>query len=149
MTPSAKIAGFIGRLPFKTNVWALFSSGKNIRGKNYLMGFTLLELMVVVGVLGVVVTGLLGASISCLLLNESNNSLVKAVNDAQYVLEQVKGLPYSSISSYSVPLFNNLTNEDVTITSSVGLNIAEVTVNVSWTERQRGKDFSLTTRIAK
>lgn len=112
-------------------------------------GFTLIELLVVVVVLGLVITGLLGASISCLLLNESNNSLVIAVNDAQYVLEQIKGLPYSGISSYSVPLFNNLTDEDVTVVSSVGSNIAEVTVNVSWTERLREKDFSLTTRIAR
>lgn len=71
-----------------------------------------------------------------------------AVNDAQYVLEQVKGLAYSDIESYTPPTFANLNNETIALTTSMGSLIGEVTVNVSWIERQRQRNFALTTRIA-
>jgi len=122
-----------------------------VKKKHFLSvrGLTLIELMIATGILVVVLSGLLLTFISCILLNESNNNLVIAVNDAQYVLEQIKGLAYSEIGNYTVPQFNNLANETVTLTRSIGTRIAEVAVDVSWIERQRQRNFQLSTRIAR
>ncbi len=119
-------------------------------------GFTLLELMVVTGILLIVISGLLVTFVYCLLLNESNNNLVIAAGDAQYVLEELsemKGAEYNQIDDYiadfSPAAFTNLSNETVTFPDPVfGSNITEVTVNVSWTERGRARDFALSTRLA-
>lgn len=110
---------------------------------------TLLELMIASAILLIAICGLLFSFVSCILMNESNNNLVIAANDAQYVLEQIKALPYDSISAYSAPEFNNLNNEEITLSRSVGSAIADITVNVNWSERNRNKSFSLSTRIAK
>jgi Tfp pilus assembly protein PilV len=112
-------------------------------------GFTLSELMIATAILLVAILSLLAALINTILLNESNNNLVMAVNDAQYVLEQMKGLPYSQIASFTPPTFNNLNNETITLSQSPGTKITEVTVNVSWTERQRNRNFQLSTRFAE
>ena len=110
---------------------------------------TLLELMVASAILLIAICGLLVTFVSCILMNESNDNLVLAINDAQYVLEQIKALPYNSISVYSAPELNNLNNESITLGRTVGSAIANITVNVNWTERQRNKAVSLSTRIAK
>jgi len=116
-------------------------------------GFTLLELMITTGILLVVVSGLLVTFVYCLLLNESNNNLVIAANDAQAVLEEVKGLSYNQIqgyvSSFNSGKFTHLSDETVSFPNPVfSAGITEITVNVSWTERQRARDFGLSTRIA-
>lgn len=112
-------------------------------------GFTLAELMIAAAILTVAIAGLLSLFVTCQLLNESNNDTVRAVNDAQYVLEQIKSLTYSGISTYTAPVMTNLPNENITLTRSIGAAIAEVTVNVSWKEKQRNRTYNLTTRIAK
>lgn len=118
-------------------------------------GFTLLELIIVTGILLIVVSGLLVTFVYCLLLNESNNNLVIAANDAQAVLEEIKGLTYNQIpgyiSSFNAERFTNLGSEQVSFPDSgqvFGASITEVTVNIRWTERQRIRDFALSTRIA-
>lgn len=117
-------------------------------------GFTLLELMIAAGILLIAILGLLTAFIHCIFLSESNKNLVTAVTDAQYVLEQIKSLPYSEISNFinnfNPSQFSNLDNEAITFPNpDIGGNIAEVTVNVSWIERQRNRSFELSTRIAR
>ena len=100
----------------------------------------------------VVVSGLMVTFVYCLLLNESNNNLVIAANDAQAVLEEIKGLSYNQIqgrvSGYS-RVFTNLSDEAVTFPGAVfGAGIIKITVNIRWTERQRIRNFGLSTRIA-
>ena len=112
-------------------------------------GFTLLELMIASAILLIAICGLLATFVACALMNESNNNLVVATNDAQYVLEEIKALVYSDISGYAPPVFDNLEGEAITLNKDIGTQIAEVTVNVNWTERQRNKAVSLSTRIAK
>jgi prepilin-type N-terminal cleavage/methylation domain-containing protein len=115
-------------------------------------GFSLMELMIAVAILLVAILGLLAAFINCILLNESNNNLGVAASDAQYVLEQIKGLAYSGIATYTAPAFTNLTGETITLTRLILArpkgDLTEVTVKVSWTERQRNRDVSVSTRIA-
>jgi len=112
-------------------------------------GFTLLELMVAIVILLMGIGAGLMSYAYCFLLNEANSNLVVAVNDAQYVLEEIKRLSYDNISSYTPPSFTNLNNESVSLNMSLGGAIGEVTVNVDWEERQRARTFSLSARFAK
>jgi len=115
-------------------------------------GFTLAELMLATAILLVAILSLLTLLINCMFLNESNNNLATAANDAQFVLEQIKGLPYANITSgYSPPNFT-ISNQTVTpgiTTSDITADLKEVKVDVNWTERQRSRSFSLSTRIAR
>ena len=117
-------------------------------------GFTLSELMLACAILLVAILGVLLVFIMGILMNESNNNLVTAVNDAQYVLEQVKSQPYSNITSFISGFdsgqFANLENESITFPEDdVGASIANITVSVGWVERQRSRSFRLPTRIAR
>lgn len=112
-------------------------------------GFTLLELMVTVGLLVFVIAGIYSSFVGAVLLNNANANLVQAANDAQYVLEQLKGVSFSQLSSYTAPAFANLENENVTVQKNIGYRIAEVVANVSWTEHSRNRSFELTTRVAR
>ncbi len=112
-------------------------------------GFTLLELMVTVAILVFAIGGLFTSFMYSALLRETSANLVKASTDAQFVLEQMKGVSYSALSAYVPPALNSLPNENVTLQKNIGARIAEVTVNVSWTERGRNRNFALTTRFAR
>jgi hypothetical protein len=140
-TPLEKAAEFIRRLSplkiFKKNIFLSVT------------GLTLLELMITSAILLIAICGLLVTFASCILMNESNDNLVVAANDAQYVLEEIKALPYADIQDYSPPALDNLQGEAITLNKDIGTQITEVTVNVNWTERQRNKAVSLSTRIAK
>ena len=132
------------------------ASRKVTKKKHFLSvtGFTLLELMISVAILLIVISGLFVTFVYCILMNESNNNLVKAANHAQYVMEQIKGVTsYDGINSYSPPVLNNnLPNENIpnpTITDLYDNQVKEVTVNVNWVERGRQRNFQLSTRIAK
>ena len=114
-------------------------------------GFTLLELIVATGILLVVISGLLVTFVYCLLLNESNNNLVMAANDAQAVLEEIKGLSYNQIQAYTSGFnstkFNNLGSETVSFPGSVfAAGSTDITVNISWVERERARNFAFLLR---
>jgi type II secretory pathway pseudopilin PulG len=110
-----------------------------------------MELMIAVAILVVVISGLLSTFIQCLLLNEVNHNAVIAMNDAQYVLEEIRGLTYNQTLNYTnadLPTFNNLNNENVTLVKN-NATIINLTVYVNWTERQRARSISLSTRKGK
>lgn len=111
--------------------------------------FTLLELMVAVVILLVVISGCLLTYIYCILLNETSHNLAVAVNDAQFVLEQIKSLAYSDIAAYAPPPFNNLPGEAVTLNRAITAHMSTITVNVGWEEKQRARNLSFTTYVAK
>jgi prepilin-type N-terminal cleavage/methylation domain-containing protein len=112
-------------------------------------GFTLLELMIALGLIVFVIAGLFSSFIYAILLNETTGNLVKAANDAQYVLEEMKGLAYGSLAAYAPPALNSLPSESIAVVRNTGLRVTEVTVNVAWNERNRNRSFALTTRIAR
>ncbi len=109
--------------------------------------FSLMELMVATAIMVTLVVGLLFTYVYCVLLNESNQNLVIANNDAQYVLEQIKCVVYDNLPAYAAPVFSNLSDEDVVVTATPGSRLTEVTVEVHWVERSRPRSYSLTTRI--
>lgn len=108
--------------------------------------------MITSAILLIAIAGLLSVYVNALLLDETNHEKVIAANDAQYVLEQVKGTAFADIEDYHSPVLNNLQNEDIsdpTVTAVPGsTRVKEVTVTVNWTgKRGRAGSFSLTTRI--
>lgn len=114
-------------------------------------GFSLIEVMAGAAVLAVTICISLLAFINCMFLNEASSNLFIAANDAQYVLEQIKALPYDEIPNYAPPNFNNLTQEAVNIVRSESPNgrLRTITVGVSWQERQDQRSISFSTRIAR
>ena len=118
--------------------------------RNKRRGFTLIEVMVAVAITVLVVTGSLLSFMYLMFLADSSVNLTIAVNDAQFVLEQLKGTPYTSISTYAVtPALSNLPNETTTLTRSVGPNLATVSVDISWTEKGKLRNYVLSTCILK
>jgi len=119
-------------------------------------GFTLMEMMVAALILAFTISAVLFTLVSCLLLNESNNNLVIAANDAQYAMEHIRGLSFADIEDYDPNDLNlvNLRNENITLDpppSHPGMNegILEVILNVNWTERGRNRSYSLSTRLSR
>jgi len=118
-------------------------------------GFTLSELMIAVLILVIAIAALLATYVTCLFMNEANNNLVTAVNDVQYVLEEIKSLAYANIEGY-VPVQAQVThlrpeqNEVIQVSHThPRANIIEVTVTATWQERNgRQSNFSLTTRFS-
>lgn len=111
--------------------------------------FSFVEVMIGVIILLVTITGCLLTYLYCVVLNDSSHNLVVAINDAQFVLEQMKSLAYGDIATYTPPSFSSLLNESITLNRVIGAQMATVTVTVSWQERQQTRNFSLTTYIAK
>lgn len=114
-------------------------------------GFTLIELMVAVLITALVVMGSLLSFMHLMILADASANLTIAVNDAQLVLEQLKRIPYGSILSYVAPDLSNLPNdsEAITLTRSVGENLATVSVSVSWLEKGHTRSYVLSTCILK
>lgn len=108
--------------------------------------FTLIELMVAIGILALIATGLLMTYTSCILLAHSNINLTKAANDAELALEELKRRPYSDIVNETINGLSNLENATADIIvedDSEGKK--EVLVDISWTERGRSRNFKLFT----
>jgi len=110
-------------------------------------GLTLIELMVAVSITALVVTGSLLSFVQLMILADASANLTIAVNDAQFVLEQLKVTPFNSISSYvvpetvnfpgvpNVPVLHNLPEETITLTRNVVGDLATISVDVSWKEK--------------
>jgi prepilin-type N-terminal cleavage/methylation domain-containing protein len=121
-------------------------------------GLTLIELMVGVFILLVAILAALSGFLGSMALNNSSSSLTTAVNDAQYVLEQVKGLDYSACiqnipnACYTLPTFTNLPNETVAFDpapTAISFNITKITIKVSWQDKGQTRSFSLATYFAE
>jgi len=112
-------------------------------------GFSLLGLMLAIAIAALVITGSLSVFINCIFLNEANNNLMIAVNDAQSILEEVKTLTYAEIDDYIPVQLNNLDNEVITFQpNDIDARIRDVTVTIAWIEKGRNRNFQLSTRFA-
>jgi Tfp pilus assembly protein PilV len=127
---------------------------------NWKAGFTLAEVVVSVGILGFILTGLLAFFINAVALNEASRNLTVAVSHAQYVLEDIKSSSFATLSSSITEGFWNwdvpkvtarkltpLKNEVVTTTVS-GKELLTVTVTVTWQEAAtRARSITLSTLV--
>ena len=122
-------------------------------------GFTLVEVMVGVFVLLVSILAALSGFLGSMFLNNSSSNLTIAVNDAQYVLEQIKGLDYTTCTQYlpnacyALPTFNNLPGVETVsfdpAPTTLGANIRKITIKVSWQDKGQIRSFSLASYFAK
>lgn len=131
---------------------------KSVKIKKKNSGFTLIELMFSVLVLLVAILALLSGFLGSLFLNNASSNLTIAVNDAQYVLEQIKGLNYTTCiqnnfagGCYALPVFTNLPGETVDLSPAptIGASVSKITVKISWLDKQKTRSFSLATYISK
>jgi len=117
-------------------------------------GFTLLELMIAAGILVIAVSGVIALFVRLILSNESKSNMITAANDAQYVMEYIKQLDFDAIGTFNPDDLgiDNLPGESISITppqdQDIEINLKNITVNVSWTERGGEKYFPLPTLIA-
>lgn len=119
-------------------------------GKN--KGFTLLELMIALGVLIVALAGLLAVFTNLLSLNENSRKLTIAVAACQDKLEQIRNSNFSTVyTTYNGTNFNpagftvGQAKGNVSINNS-NPNLLQVFVSVSWrtrSDRVIGEDRNL------
>lgn len=115
-------------------------------------GFTLLELMIAVGVLIVALVGLLGVFAHMMLLNENSRSLTIALTACQDKLEEMRNANFSTLyTTYNGASFNpngfTLGQAKGTISiDNSNPNLLRVFVSVSWRTRSNrviGEDKNL------
>ena len=107
--------------------------------------FTLVELMLAIGILALVVTGLLMTYVSCILLNETNLNQTRAAAAAQFILERLYGRPYDGIVDEEVFAVDSLRDGEGVVYMDENNGKKEVVVEVTWVERNRDMNFKLFT----
>ena len=121
--------------------------------KKYKSGFTLLELMIAVGVLIVALVGLLGVFAHMMLLNENSRKLTIAVTACQDKLEEMRNANFSTLyATYNGAGFNpnGFTSGQAKGTISIDNsdpNLLRIFVSISWRTRSNrviGEDGNLT-----
>lgn len=115
-------------------------------------GFTLLELMIAVGVLVVALAGLLGVFAHLMLLNENSSKLTLAVTACQAKLEEMRNSTFSTLyTAYNNTSFNpsgfaaGEAKGAISINNS-DPNLLQVFISVSWRTRSNrviGEDQNL------
>ena len=123
---------------------------KNIFGTSLTTaGFTLAELIVAAGIMGVVVGGILVSYIRCMELNEASRNKSMAVKAARDRMEIIKGTAYASLlATYDNVAFDvtGFTGKGVSYVTVLDAKNTEVVVSVSWRQkngRVYGEDKNL------
>lgn len=123
-------------------------------------GFTLVEVLIAVGILAIVIVGLLQLFVSCSALAEAAGNTTFALNEAQNKLEEIRNHSFDSIAadyaSGGTPgntfTLGSLSGTGTITTTQVGgsSELLQITIDVSW-QNKNGRSFSttLTGLIAK
>jgi prepilin-type N-terminal cleavage/methylation domain-containing protein len=108
-------------------------------------GFTLVEVMIALGILAIVLASLLAVFDAILHMSESSHNLSVATLDAEMIMEEALDHEYEDLLSYAPPEKENLRDQkvEVSITDEAGgalgfpplPDIVQIEVKVSWSER--------------
>jgi prepilin-type N-terminal cleavage/methylation domain-containing protein len=129
---------------------------------NFLMGFTLTEVLLAVVVLAVALCVLLLGFVTCAYLVESSRNLTRAITHAQYVMEEIKDTDFNEVKariesgywdwntqSIEAQGLTALSNESID-TQVTGEALLDIVVEVSWQDRGgRERNTSLETLLAE
>lgn len=101
-------------------------------------GFTLVELIIAAGIMGVVVVGILIGYVRCMELNEVSANKSLATKAARSRMEEIKGTAFAGLATS----FNNVafpvtgfTGMGISYVDSPDTENREVTVSVSWRQK--------------
>lgn len=115
-------------------------------------GFTLIELMVATAILVSALVGLLGVFIACFNLNELTKGLTMSLNGIQVKMEEIRTLPFDSISSnagpFDIKTMDNANSAGIVEVTAVNGSDAllMVTVTACWSQKSGriiGEDSNL------
>lgn len=128
---------------------------RKIRKKSFQspQGFTLVEVLIAVGILAIVIVGLLQLFVSCSALAEAAGNTTFALNEAQNKLEEIRNHSFDSIAadyaSGGTPgntfTLGSLNGTGTVETSQVGgsSELLQIRIDVSW-QNKNGRSFSIT-----
>ena len=128
---------------------------KKIAGKQ---GSSLVEVMIAAGIIVIVFAGMLQVFIFSSVLGEMSGDITLAVNEAQSVMEEIRGYDFDDITTdygsggtpgdtFTLTLLNGTGAIAVT---TVNASLLQVLVTVNWTENNgRSMSTSLETLVAK
>ena len=123
-------------------------------------GFTLVEVLIAVGILAVVIVGLLQLFVYCSTLAEAAGNTTLAINEAQNKMEEIRNHDFNAIAvdyaSGGTPgntfALTSLNGTGTITTSQVGgsYELLQIQVDVAW-QNKNGRNFStaLTSLIAR
>lgn len=116
-------------------------------------GFTLVEVMLTVGILAVVIVGLLQLFVYCATLAESAGNITLALNDAQSKIEEIRNHDFSSLTtdygSGGTPgnnfTLNSLNGSGTVTIAQVGgaSELLQVQIDAAW-QNKNGRNFTQT-----
>ncbi len=109
-------------------------------------GFTLIESLIAIGILGYVLGGILLLFVKCHILNRNNRDLTIATSHAQFVMEDIVSRDFHQLKNeidenlwnWSVQNINDqglnaLKNEEISATYSLlGSDLLQINVEVLW-----------------
>ncbi len=123
--------------------------GKYLRNKR---GFTLIELVIGMGILAFALCGIVSGLVTFMSLAEMARDKTVAVNDAQQLMEQIQDTSFSSVASVAWTSWavnngcNTLNNEQVNVAFAYpGVDLLQIRVTVTWQTRNRPMSVSMVT----
>jgi len=127
-------------------------------------GFTLIELLLAIGFLVFALASILAVFANCLLLNEYNRELTRAISHAQYIMEGIKNQDFSNLENNVNAGVWDWTDSDIENQGLIALtseaidtnevgsdsSLLDVVVTVNWMSRgNRPRSIILETLITE
>lgn len=105
-------------------------------------GFTLAELLIAAGILGIVIAGILMSYIRCMELNEASRNKSLAVKAARAKMEEIKRTDFAGLSAFHNVAFNvtGFDGRGVSYVTVLDADNTRVRVSVSW-KHKNGRVF--------
>lgn len=110
-------------------------------------GFTMIEVLISIGLLTIVLLGLCGASVMAMKGNSLSRMSTKATVMAKDEMERLKNTSYSQITSGSDTPEANFTRRWTVTNNSPVTDTKTVAVTVSWTWRGLARSATLNTIV--